>query len=505
MVSVEAELKQSDIEAFLQNKPHDADGLRSEILNLKTEMLKLQRELEEKHRAFELEREESLRLTQLATLNQDTLLPLFREFMKDLGNLIEQRLSDAKDSGAKELKPFAVVHLKLDEYFDQIPSEQTKKILAFKTAGLLSDLDILKGNLYQGDRIEDFFIILHQVRNIDAAEVIVGNFIIPAISKSHAQSDGDSIQFSCYTGLAVFPFHGSNYSEIISNIEIALNSGVKNKHRLNVYSQSLGDEHRLKQDIRLELAKARNSSFEGFELRFQPFVDRKGMIIGCETLIRWNHPRLGFLSPNLFISLAERYGEMDLLGRWILYQACMQFSQWKQSGYELAYISVNLSPVQFGKPGLAESLNGMLDTFHMEGSQLKLEITEGTVMKDPLESIHLLNQFREQGIRIAVDDFGTGYSSLNYLMKLPINSLKIDKSFVDDMLNNANNKVVVRSIIDLAKNLDIEIIAEGVETKEQKDFLFDEGVQYIQGYYYSPPVTGEQFSRLLQENDFSQR
>ncbi len=494
-----------NIDAFIKNEDADMNGLREELLQVKRDVFRLKSDIARLRQELETEKAENRRLEGLARLNQDTMLPLQREFMKDLGRLIEKRHEQFVTDGSEPVKPFAVAHIKLDETFIQISSEQVKKILAFKTVTLLSDIEMLRDNLYQGDRLEDFLVILPNVRNIEQAEVLFTDFIIPTISTPHIQSEGESIHFSCHVGMCVFPFHGDNYADLSENLEIATTTALRFKTRVAMFVQALADEHHHRMQVRRELRNARNSGFAGFELRFQPFVNGKGNVIGCETLVRWNHPHLGFLSPDLFISLAEQYGEMDMLGRWILYRACLEFRQWTKAGYDLEYVSVNLSPVQFGRPGLVDSIIGMLDSLGLKGSQLKLEITEGVIMKDPSESIEILHQFRSRGIRIAIDDFGSGYSSLNYLMKLPINTLKIDKSFVDDLTEKESNLLVVRSIIELARNLGLEILAEGVETKEQKDLLFHEGVHYIQGYYYAAPITGEEFAKILESNDYSTR
>lgn len=493
------------LQAFFNNEDIPPDELRAALSEVLESCAQKDSELERLRKDLDAERDENQRLESLSRLNHDTLLPLAREFMRELGELIELRREMHTQDDQEPLKPFAVAHIKLDENFRQMTSEQTKQILGFKTATILRDMEMLKDNIYQGDRIEDFLIILPNVRNIEAAEFVIDELVIPAVSQPHMLGENDIIQFSCNTAVAVFPFHGTSFQDLNANLEIAMARSLKTKSTIMLYSDHLGEDHRHRMQVRKELRKARNNGFEGFELRFQPFVNEKGKIVGCETLVRWNHPQLGFLSPNLFIKLAEESGEMDMLGRWILYRACLEFKQWKKAGSDIKYVSVNLSPVQFGREGLVESIVGMLKALGLKGGELKLEITEGTIMRDPLESIAILNKFRAHGVRIAIDDFGTGYSSLNYLMRLPINTLKIDKSFVDDILSNTGNRVVVKSIIDLARNLNLEILAEGVESKEQKDYLFEEGIQYIQGYYYSAPITGEEFAKLLFDNNYPEK
>jgi EAL domain-containing protein (putative c-di-GMP-specific phosphodiesterase class I) len=226
-------------------------------------------------------------------------------------------------------------------------------------------------------------------------------------------------------------------------------------------------------------------------------VDASRTIRGCESLIRWNHPEFGFIPPPRFIPIAERTGDIRILGRWILYKSCLQLKAWHEQGFPDMFVSVNLSPVQFLDKDLVSQVSAVMDGVGIEGRHLKLEITEGAIMSHPEDSIRKLQALRALGIRISIDDFGTGYSSLNYLAKLPIDTLKIDKSFIDDVTRNIQNQEIVRAIISMADSLKIETLAEGVETAEQKDMILAEGCKYIQGYFFSKPVDADQYTDYL--------
>jgi EAL domain-containing protein (putative c-di-GMP-specific phosphodiesterase class I) len=514
-------VKLENLQRFLKNKDQENELVRGELRKLMQNWHVLKEQNQSLLRDLSAEKHENERQKELLRRNHNTLLPIKREYMTAVGRLIASRQAEHEQNPDEPVKPFAIAHIRLDEDFHRIRSEEIRSTLAHKTAMNLDMLDILQRTesnetevIYQGFRLEDFLVVLEHVRNVETAEFFVAEHVIPAVIKP---AGGDGNQFGCHIGLVVFPFHGETFRDLDENLDIATENALVFRRRYVVFTEHWGEQHRHRMHVYHELKIARNNGFEGFELRFQPFVDKDGRIVGCETLIRWHHPKLGFLSPDLFISLAEQYGEMSMLGRWILYQACLEFRSWKQAGHAIGYVSVNLSPVQFeqeqvdladheaDEAGLVVSIHGMLESLGLRGDELKLEITEGAIMNEPGKSIDILNQFRAHGIRVAVDDFGSGYSSLNYLTRLPINTLKIDKSFIDNLIDDDSNRVVVKSIIDLARNLDMEILAEGVETKEQKELLFDEGIQLIQGYYYSPPVTGGDFLKLLQENDFPSR
>ena len=238
-------------------------------------------------------------------------------------------------------------------------------------------------------------------------------------------------------------------------------------------------------------------------LHYQPIVSlTNGRITGFEALLRWQHSELGTISPADFIPLAEETGLIETLGQWVLRQACRQMLIWNESrpADKQLEISVNLSSRQFTQ---ADLVNGIMDSVHGSGlgaSSLKLEITESVLMENAQRSIAMLNQLKEFDIKVCVDDFGTGYSSLSYLHTFPIDTLKIDKSFIGDMSRNYQNLEIVRTITMLARNLRLDVIAEGVETPEQYAQLRALGCQFAQGFHFSRPVDVDKATRLIQED-----
>lgn len=243
--------------------------------------------------------------------------------------------------------------------------------------------------------------------------------------------------------------------------------------------------------LQLETDLQQAMKSEQFYLKYQPIITlSSGKIIGFEALVRWQHPTLGEVSPEQFISVAEATGLIIPLGKWILAEACQKLKTWQEQfpSYEPLSISVNLSGIQLTQPDLIEQIDQILSTVGLSGHYLKLEITETILMQNADKATFVLEQLQARQIQLSIDDFGTGYSSLSYLHCLPINTLKIDRSFVSPSSANSKNKDIVETILTLARNLGLEVIAEGVETAEQLSHLQKMGCQYGQGYFISKPL-----------------
>jgi EAL domain-containing protein (putative c-di-GMP-specific phosphodiesterase class I) len=232
-------------------------------------------------------------------------------------------------------------------------------------------------------------------------------------------------------------------------------------------------------------------------LHYQPKIRVAGQgVSGAEALIRWRHPQQGLIPPDRFIRLAERSGVINEIGRWALGEACRQLRQWQDAGHESWTVSVNLSPIQFSSPHLLQEVRDALRTHRLEPRRLVLEITESTVMRDTEASLTLLQGMASLGVGISIDDFGTGYSSLLYLKRLPATEIKIDHAFVRDLENSSEDVVIVSAIVALGHALDMDIVAEGVETAGQRAYLERLGCDYLQGYLLGRPVEPARFMQL---------
>jgi len=251
--------------------------------------------------------------------------------------------------------------------------------------------------------------------------------------------------------------------------------------------------------MELESALRRAIERKEFELHYQPKVDaRSRRIIGAEALIRWNHPRLGLVSPTRFIPMAEEIGLIVPIGDWVLKTACAQNKAWQQAGLPRICVSVNLSARQFAQEGLVGSVERTLAHIDLAPQDLELELTESVLMNGAGHYENKLRELQDLGVQLSIDDFGTGYSSLSYLKRFPLHHLKIDQSFVRDIANDVDDAAITSTVISLGHSLNLKVIAEGVETEEQVRFLRDHDCDEMQGYYFSRPLPANEFASLLQ-------
>ena len=268
----------------------------------------------------------------------------------------------------------------------------------------------------------------------------------------------------------------------------------RNTYEFYASEMNAGRAGRLDMEVLLRRAVARQE----FVLHYQPIMAVTGdRVVGVEALIRWNSPELGFVSPAQFIPLAEETGLIVPIGEWVLTTACLQARAWQNQGIQPLTMSVNLSPRQFRQKNLVEMIAGVLEMTGLDASLLDLEITEGMIMHRADQAVAVLERLHKLGVRLSVDDFGTGYSSLSYLKRFPVQTLKIDRSFVNDLTTDGDDGSIVTAIIAMAKSLKLEVVAEGVETREQLAFLQQQHCPEGQGYYFSRPVAPAEFTQLL--------
>jgi EAL domain-containing protein (putative c-di-GMP-specific phosphodiesterase class I) len=238
------------------------------------------------------------------------------------------------------------------------------------------------------------------------------------------------------------------------------------------------------------------------QLHYQPQIDaRSGRVVGVEALARWNHPEWGQVPPSQFIPVAEDSGLIIPIGRWVLEEACRQNHAWQQAGIPAIRVGVNLSALQFRQSDFQEVVRAALILSKLPPHCLELELTESILMRDVAQNNTDLLALSELGVQFAVDDFGTGYSSLSYLKRFPIDRLKVDRSFIRNVTTDANDAAIVRAVISLAHSMQMSVIAEGVETREQFDFLLAEGCDQVQGYYFARPMAAEQLLPLLRSGN----
>ncbi|WP_343729348.1 EAL domain-containing protein [Duganella sp.] len=311
--------------------------------------------------------------------------------------------------------------------------------------------------------------------------------------------DGQQITVTSSIGIAVSLTDGESFDELVRNADTALFRAKEiGRDNYAFFTERMDAEIRDKLAIQSQLRGA--IARDEFEVHYQPQVCLKtGAMVGAEALLRWDNAVLGKVPPNRFIPLAEEYGLANSIGEWVLESVCAQMKVWHDQGLGKIKVAVNLAAGQFANDATVPYVESTLRKFGVAAEYLGLEITEGTVMGDPNKAVAALRRLKDIGVSISLDDFGTGYSSLSYLKRFPIDVLKIDKSFVDDVTTNSADAAIALSVISLAHNLNMRVIAEGVETREQVQFLTERGCDEMQGYYFSRPVNADSFTALLRE------
>ncbi len=303
-------------------------------------------------------------------------------------------------------------------------------------------------------------------------------------------------------GAAYYLHQDHGFTRTLQNADAAFTVARRESgNRFIEFNEDMAAKEKRWLDMEVDLRFAQNR--KQFYLMYQPKVcSSSGRLTGIEALVRWQHPDKGFISPAEFIPVAEQSGLIVEIGHWILLQACSQTKRWIESGFSDMVCAVNISPLQFLQLDFLSSVREVLNETGLPPENLELEITEGVLMNDVTRSIQILNDISRMGIKISIDDFGTGYSSLAYLKSFSIDKLKIDKSFIDNITMHGADQSIVKAVIDLAKNLSLKVIAEGVETEEQLDLLIEYGCDEIQGYYFSKPLLPEnllEFAERIKE------
>jgi EAL domain-containing protein (putative c-di-GMP-specific phosphodiesterase class I) len=297
-------------------------------------------------------------------------------------------------------------------------------------------------------------------------------------------------------GIAVYPADGETPEILLKNVDVALYN-AKDAGRSVFRFFTEGDSENSLEQLELETDLRHSVAQNELRLYYQPQVDEHGTIFGVEALVRWQHPKRGLIPPNRFIHLAETTGYIDTLGSWCLQTACRQLVTWQQTGLPIHRMAVNVSARQLANPAFLNMVFNTIEETRIDPRCLELELTESSLTNNPDHVFGLFSRLREKGIRIAIDDFGTGYSNLSYLARYPVDVLKIDKSFIDILGEEEEKRSVVQAIILMAHAMNMETVAEGVETRTQKNRLLNWSCDLLQGYFYSCPRPPEQIVELL--------
>jgi diguanylate cyclase (GGDEF)-like protein/PAS domain S-box-containing protein len=356
----------------------------------------------------------------------------------------------------------------------------------------LSDVDTNVARL-GGDEFTMLLTEVQHIRDVEAVAQRLREMVSQPLNMA-----GNDVVVTPSMGIAVFPHDGQDVDQLLKNADMAMyhakDSG-RNIHQF--YSESMNIRALERLNLESRLRKALDQ--EEFLLYYQPQLDlQSNQIIGVEALIRWQNPKMGLVSPADFIPLAEETGLIVAIGEWALYTACAQVRTWLNAGLPPLEMAVNLSSVQFRQSKLTHTIEQAIKSANIAPQHLKLELTESMIMHQAQDTIAMLHQFKEMGVGLSVDDFGTGYSSLSYLKRFPLDTLKIDRSFVKDITSDPDDAAITNAIIAMAHSLNLSVVAEGVETQQQLEFLRANRCDTIQGYLLSKPLPAEALAPLFQ-------
>jgi diguanylate cyclase (GGDEF)-like protein/PAS domain S-box-containing protein len=440
------------------------------------------------------------KIRELAYFDSLTGLPNRESFMMH----VDQSIKSAR----RHQQQLAALFLDLDDFkrindtLGHTIGDMLLKAIAERLLGCLRASDIIgytaenvSTNMVARFGGDEFTILLTEIRDSGDAAVVAQRIMDTLMRPLNLA--GHEVVITPSIGIAVFPEDGDNTEVLFRNADTAMYSAKRRgKNNFQLYNNAMNASalERLTMENQLRKALERNELL----LHYQPQQElASGRIIAVEALLRWQNDELGNVPPNKFIPMAEDSGLIIPIGEWVLRSACTQLKAWQDTGVAVARIAVNISVRQFLYPGFLQLVEEVLRETGLAPESLELEITESLLMQDAEGAILLLRDLKALGVQLAIDDFGTGYSSLSYLKRFPIDRLKVDRSFVREITTNAEDAAITRAVIAMAHNMDLRVIAEGVETAEQLRYLTDEQCHEIQGYFLSRPVPAHEISLLI--------
>jgi len=420
------------------------------------------------------------------------------DFLTDLPNrmLLRDRLQQAISLARRHSRQIAVLFLDLDRFkhvndsMGHLLGDQLLQAVALRLTGAVRAADTV--GRQSGD---EFVVVLSELENSDNASITAAK-LCAALAVPY-QIGLHNLRVPASIGISVYPDDAGDAEMLLSHADTAMYYAKENgRNTVQRFHQDMVGRAVERQFMETNL----RSALEGneFSLYYQPKVDlTTHAVIGVEALLRWRHPQRGMIPPAQFIPVAEDAGLILPIGRWVLREACRQSREWLDAGLPPMPMAVNISAAEFRSNDFAETIRAALDEAVVDPQSLELEITESVLMKHAESTVSTLHSLKAIGVKLAVDDFGTGYSSLAYLRQFPIDCLKVDQSFVREISRNADGAVLVRAVISMGKSLNKRVIAEGVETREQLEFLTAAGCEEGQGYYFEQPMSAPRFGALL--------
>jgi diguanylate cyclase (GGDEF)-like protein/PAS domain S-box-containing protein len=419
--------------------------------------------------------------------------------------LFKEQLSIVFSQAQKAQTKLAILFIDIDRFKkvnDTLGHDVGDKLLKALSDRLTTCLDNEKHFLsrFGGD---EFVLFLPDIAYSDEIAQVANQIL--NIFRESLFIDKHELHLSASIGISIYPADGEDIETIVKHADVATYRAKEmGRNNYQFYTPAMNEKAYDRLALESNLRKALDQN--QFLLYFQPQVDLATcQIIGMEALIRWNHPERGMVSPAEFIPLSEETGLIIPIGEWVLRTACVQNKAFQEAGYSPIRVAVNLSVTQFQQPNIVETVARILEETGLDPYYLELELTETVIILNVDSTIKKIKELKEMGVHIAIDDFGTGYSSLSYLSSLSIDTLKIDRSFVKHIISKSNDALISSAIINLAHNLNLSVIAEGVETAEQREFLRSKDCNMMQGYLFSKPVSVEDIKAILIEWNVSKK
>jgi len=411
--------------------------------------------------------------------------------------LLNDRLTQAISIARRNHSQLAVLFLDLDGFKhinDSLGHSVGDKLLQ-SVAGRLSAC-VRKSDTVSRQGGDEFVILLSEVTHAADAAIISAK-IIAELKRGH-RIGKHRLRISASVGLSTYPNDGEDAETLIKNADTAMydaKQSGRDKYRFFKSQMSLRAVERQSLEEQLRSALERRELL----VHYQPKVNLKtGALTGVEALLRWQHPERGLLLPRQFLAIAEDTGMIVAIGQWVLREACTQMREWLDAGLLAVPVAVNISALEFLSRQFVHGVQDALKNACLDPKFLELELTETVLMRHAEPTARTLGQLKAIGLRLAIDDFGTGYSSLSYLTRFPIDTLKLDHSFLNDIIVDSDRAIIVDAVVSLGRSLKKRVIAEGVETPEQLRFIQELGCDEGQGYYFSPPVIAQQFAKLIE-------
>ena len=421
------------------------------------------------------------------------------DVLTDLPNrtLLHDRLGQAIELARRQGRQLAVMFMDLDQFkhindsLGHAVGDWLLQSVAQRLVGCVRHSDTISR---QGG--DEFVLLLPYIEHAEDA-ALSAQKVLAALAQPHRIQE-HHLHIGASIGISIYPDDGQDGETLIKCADSAMYHAKENgRNNYKFFEQSMNARAVERQSIEGGLRRALD--LQELVLHYQPKINlQSGAIVGVEALLRWQHPQRGLLPPVQFVAIAEECGLILPIGRWVLREACNQAQAWLQAGLPPITVAINTSAPEFYAADFIENIRATLEDTHLESRYLEIELTESVLMRDAESTYAVLLALADLGVKLAVDDFGTGYSSLSYLRRFPIDTLKIDQSFVNQMTGNADDATIVSAVIGMGKNLKLRVIAEGVETPEQVAFLLEQHCDEGQGYYFGRPMAAEALALLLQ-------